>query len=269
MKFKHSFPVPSKDFKRFEHKSLWVETTDNLEHINDVYFRVKIPDYMFDELADSTPKYKTTHDFNNHELVGCYDDRTISRKFKKTQSAVLLSTLKDFFSEMTNEIIERHNPPHEDIKKKIFIIYNYDNIHKRCDYNAAYMGKRVSSSFQFFIGYEITHKDEYINKGMMSEEKVVYKTKIEYHPKGSSTAKLDTNFHESDDTWISLSGRMKNEDWARNFSIIDWTQEKEDFCVLIREKFDAINAELAKFLTNIDDEKFKLLMDNNLKMLGN
>jgi hypothetical protein len=106
--------------------------------------------------------------------------------------------------------------------------------------------------------------------GISGTVKKQYISKIYYSGPGSSLRKLDTNFQEKEDLFLPLlNHNQSNEDFESVFSIIDWTEERENFCKKIQETFMNVNTELDNFLSNIDDNKMDMLISNNgLKFLG-
>lgn len=118
------------------------------------------------------------------------------------------------------------------------------------------------SANSFHVGYL---RENLIGQNVKGS-KVVNVT-IEFHPPSSSTRKKDSNFLE-DNRNLKLAGSKKPKDFASEYSIIDWTEEREAFCKQIQDTFEKINADLASFLTDLNNDKFDLLITNNpLKLL--
>ena len=68
-------------------------------------------------------------------------------------------------------------------------------------------------------------------------------------------------------TTFCYNGKVS--DFEKEYSIIDWTEEREAFCKKIQDTFNKINGELSSFLTNLDNDKFDLLIEQNpLKLLN-
>lgn len=274
MKIKSSFTVPTKDFRKWESMELPVEVTFPDEGLvySDPEYKVVIPDFMFNELADTEPRFRTKHDINNRSAIfGCFAERSITTKFQKTQVSKLLSTLHSYFNELTTIINDRHSLETATLKKKIFINFQHNQSHTTNGLNNAYTGEVINQSFRFFTGYEV-FTDQFQNLTFESERKPrkYYITKILYASPGSSVRKLDTGFQEKEDLFIPLPGHNESvESFESKYSIIDWTQEREDFCKKIQAKFEEVNRELSFFLTNISEKKMDALMSGNgLKFLN-
>jgi len=269
MKIKVSFVLPTSDFKNSEYKELPVEMhiPDSMVVRGNIEYSVSIPDYMFNELADTEAQFKTTFDVNSLSPSGLYSEKTVRRKFKKTQTSMLIGNLQDYISSLTTFLNDKYSIETSTMKKKLFISFNHSDIHTTNGLNGAYTGKQISQSFKYFTGYEvITSKFS----GISGVVKKQYISKIYYSMPGSSLSKRDTGFQEKEDLFLQLKKYGQSDSsFESEYSILDWTNEKEDFCKKIQEKFIKVNEELDSFLKNIDDNKMEILMANNgLKSLG-
>ena len=261
---KADFALPSKDFKTREFKTLTVRCNLDTEGVNisDPEYSVTMPDYMFEELANTEPRFRTEYDQNNRIIHGMFAERTLTPKFMKTQVSKSIAALKDYFSDLTDIINKKHSIEAETLKKKIFIKFNHSTYHERNDRNAAYTGEAVKQDFKYFIGYEVmTEKIQ----NLSLEKKVVkdYICKIEYHAPNSTTRKRDTNFKEADNLFLSLIAGRNIEDFEKEHSIIDWSQEREDFCERIKQMFIKVNDELSKFLSDMTPDKMDALIQSS------
>ena len=277
MKFKYKFRVPTKDFKKHETVELVVETNpETFEELSgtnaEMEYKIKIPDYIYNELADTEPKYATKADSNNRTTIsGCFPKNSpLYLKFQKTQTAQSLHALSGYLSDLTSELNEKYSDEFISKKKKIFIKYEHSSNHGTNGYNGAYTGKVVKNYFQFFIGYETTRNmnSDRISGSIFKPSEIDYITHIEYHYPSSSISKHDSDFLE-DNRNIKLSGGSKPKEFAAKYSIIDWTEEREAFCKKIQDTFEKINTDLASFLTDLNNDKFDMLIDKNpLKLLN-
>jgi hypothetical protein len=259
---KVAFTVPTKDFKGWENAELPVTISEprNGVFYEDIEYSVVMPDYMFNELANTEPKFKTEYDQNNREISGLFSKKSITRKFKKTQTSILISALQSYFSELTTFINDKHSIETSTMKKKIFISFNHSSNHTHNNLNAAYTGEEIKQSFNYFIGYEImTDKFSGINRTIKKR----YISKILYHRTGSSLHKLDTGFKEKEDLFLQLENYGEaTENFEKRYSIIDWTEERELFCERVKLRFQEVNEQLDKFLKDINDDKMEALMSN-------
>ena len=157
MKLKGNFTVPTKDLKRFE--SIELPISVNIDEgkpiCSDPEYSVVLPDFMFNELANTEPRFKTEYDQNNRSILGLFSDRTLTPKFKKTQTSKSINSLYKFFNDLTGIINERHSIEKETLKKKIFIRFAHSRNHTRSNRNAAYRGEEIRQAFNYFIGYEV------------------------------------------------------------------------------------------------------------------
>jgi hypothetical protein len=272
MKIKVSFNLPTADFKKSEFKELPVEMhiPESMVVSGNIEYSVSIPDYMFNELANTEDKFKTEYDQNNREISGLFSERTVTRKFKKTQTSVLVRSLQDYISSLTQFINEKHSIETATMKKKLFISFKHSEVHTTNGLNSAYTGKSIQQSFKYFVGYEVmTTKFKELKDWGNTEHKKKYISKILYAAPGSSIRKNDTGFKEKEDLFLPLPSYCQSEkDFENQYSILDWTEEREDFCKKVQEKFVKVNEELDSFLKNLDDNKMEMLMSNaGLKML--
>ncbi len=268
MKLKVLFDIPSKDFKSSEYVSLNVEAVVDIEQPiqEDFEYKMTIPDFMFNELADSEPQFKTTYDQNNKKISGCFSNKTVSYKFQKTQTSTSINVLKNYILTLTQHLLDKYSVENESMKKKIFIQFNHSASHVSNGLNGAYQGEVISQSFRFFTGYEVM-TDKF--SGVFRKVEKRYITKIEYHSPLSTTRNKDTGFKEVENLNLPLpSYNQSVENFEKNYSIIDWTEEREEFCIKIRDAFIKVNTELESFLKDIDSEKIdKMINSNNFKLL--
>ena len=268
MKVKVPFVVATPDLKGYERKMLDVEVKipESMEVHENIEYSVKIPDHMFVELADTEPRFKTSSDVYNTGISGCFSKRDLTRKFKKTQTSILLETLQEYISSLTQHINDRHSIETATMKKKIFISFNHSDNHTRNNLNGGYTGRLISQRFQFFTGYEVM-TDKFSGIGREVTKK--YITKIHYAPPSSSIRKLDTNFEERDNVFHPLPNLNESvASFESRYSIIDWTEERENFCKKIQDTFTKVNGELSEFLKDISEEKMDALMSGqDLKFL--
>jgi hypothetical protein len=270
MKIKVPFILPTLDFKKSESKELNVEMhiSDSMIVNGNIEYSMAIPDYIFKELADTEDQFKTEYDQNNRARVsGLFSEKTLTRKFKKTQTSMLIGNLQDYIFSLTQFLNDKHSIETSTMKKKLFISFNHSDTHTTNGLNCAYTGKQISQSFKYFTGYEvITSKFSCLNK----VEKKQYISKIFYSAPGSALRKNDTGFQEKEDLFLQLKRYNQSDlSFEDEYSIIDWTEERENFCKKIQEKFIKVNAELDIFLKNIDNDKMEILMtDSGLKYLS-
>ncbi len=271
MKIKVNFYIPTKDFKDSEYVALPVEmVADFNEPLSGQFeFKMQIPDFMFKELADTEPQFKTVYDQNNRKVSGCFSEKDISYKFKKTQTSKNIDALKDYISSITTFILDKHSIETETMKKKIFIKFNHSANHISNSLNSAYHGEQISQTFNYFIGYEVmTDKFSSLSFSGKNVQKR-YITKIEYHPPMASMRHRDTNFKEVENLFLPLPRHNQSiESFEQEYLIIDYTEEREAFCQRINEAFKNMNKELESFLKEMNNDKIDaLIQSGGLKLL--
>lgn len=267
MKIKKQFVVPTKDFQKTEMLDLFVETSpdnfDDLEYNQDILYKIKIPDFMFNELKDSEPRFSTKSDSNNRaDISGCFvevSNSPIYKKFQKTQTSYSIATLQKYIRDLTSILNDKYSDDVLSKNKKIFIKYSHAFCDDRNKNNFASLGKIVSNKFQYFTGTEIIYNTE-------SE---AYKNSLT--PKSKEYV---TDFVQKlNKIEISKNSCLhiyeKHTKFEAEYNIIDWSEEREQFCLKIQNAFVKINDELDSFLQNLDNNKFdKLMSSNDLKLLG-
>jgi len=269
MKIKVSFVLPTSDFKNSEYKELPVEMhiPDSMVVRGNIEYSVSIPDYMFNELADTEAQFKTTFDVNSLSPSGLYSEKTVRRKFKKTQTSILIGNLQDYISSLTTFLNDKYSIETSTMKKKLFISFKHSDTHTTNGLNSAYTGQQISQSFRYFTGYEVmTSKFS----GISGTVKKQYISKIFYSAPGSSLRKNDTGFQEKEDLFLKLKNTNQTDaSFESEYSILDWTKEREDFCKKVQETFTKVNSDLDNFLNNIDNTKMDMLISSNiLKSIG-
>ena len=271
LKFKAGFVIPTKNLKKWEYVELPVNSTileDGTLNGNPE-FKVTIPDFMFNELANTEPEFKTTYDVNNKKVSGCFADRDLTYKFKKTQTAKLISTLQDYFHELTTKITDKHSVETATLKKMIFIKFEHNRTHWGNNLNGAYKGEIIRQLFNYFIGYEVmtTQFSSLMDRG---EPKKRYITKIGYASPEASIQHHNSHFKERDDLFLPLPNHNQSvESFENEFSIVEWTEEREAFCQQIKDTFVKVNSDLSEFLKDLSGDKIEAIMaTGGFKMLG-
>lgn len=267
MKLKKQFEVPTKDFQKAEMVELLVETSpDNFEDLQygqDIIYKVKIPDFIFNELKDSEPRFATKTDvYHSTPISGCFVELINSpynRKFQKTQSAYSIGSLQRYIRELTSILNDKYSDNVLAKNKKIFIKYSHDFNNERNKSNFASLGKSVSNRFQYFIGYEIiynTESDSYKNSLTPKAKEYVTDYICKVH-----------DLEISKNSCLHIYEKYTK--FEAEYNIIDWSEEREEFCLKIQNAFIKINNELDNFLQNLDNNTFdKLMLSNDLKLLS-
>lgn len=258
MKIKVSFVLPKKDFSDYEYTILEVKSSlvDGGEFSTDQEWKVVIPDYMFNELADSEPQFKTTYDQNN-KYSGLFSKNMHTRKFMKTQYSNSIESLKNYIYELSTIIVNRHSIETTSEKKKIFIKFNNEEKEKRYEMNFAYKGLEISQKFNYFIGYEGLTKKNVMNfDSDTTQIKTIHKKRYYTKIKCKSLTSLRELLP---DDIFTLEEPYKVE---AEYKVIDWTQEREYFLNKIQDSFKSVNLKLNYFFSDIREDNIDSLINN-------
>ena len=130
-----------------------------------------------------------------------------------------------------------------------------------------YNGESIKNKFQYFTGYEII-TDKF--SGLERKIQKQYISKILCSSRFAVLEKYDTNFQEKDNLLLPLKEPNQSiENFESQYSIIDWTQERENYLERIKLMFETTNEKLNDFLKNLDNNKIDVLMQTDtLKYLS-
>lgn len=237
-----------------EYKEMTVEVSDYNPKEQEIYYTFKVPDHIYNALLDTAPEY------------------TVEKGFKKTIRSISIKAILITFDGYCNEITSRASLKEQVKVKKIFVRFNHNDTHDRCEWTGGYMGKIISSSFQFFVGYEIMEqKRMHLSVDGDTPPMVAnYYTLIRHKDRSphTTTKQGDTNFQEGTDMQPLYMPQDRSK-FLNRYAILDWSQEAEDFLRSVQDKFVDLNKQLSSFLSNLDNDKLKKLMEGNgLKMLN-
>jgi len=232
------FELETEGYQRLEDRK--VEVLDvYMSYLNEksksCKFSVKIPDRLYD-LAITNPD----------------EEKRPQKNYFESES---LSSLHQQMNNLVNDcfnIIELERAA-EKAEKLIIVNFNARERSTRDDYNHGYTGQLLTSSFQFFIAYRIpitfsqtrslfTFKQMYSGMDTGGKGK---KGIVDYEKQGNRRFITST---------------------ATNV-ILKWTQEKEDFLTKLECQFRKLNNDLNRFLSDMDEDKLKLLMETGIKLL--
>jgi hypothetical protein len=258
MEFNVMFHVPSKDFLRSEYLPLKVRT--NWEPAGEAIqqepeFTVSLPEHLFKDLANTEPRFKTVYDVNSRGISGLFAKNTLTHKFKRSQTSTSIKALQDYLYELTHLSLDKHCPEKKSMRKKLFLRFTHSATHKTNGHSNAYHGVLVKQDFQYFTGYEMmtTKFGSVFDRDTPRKQ---YVTKILYAGRGSSLAYLDTGFQEKEDVLVPLFPPQATVDAVdKEYIILDWTQDREDFCRRIQETFQDVNRKLQSFLAGLTAEQ--------------
>lgn len=263
--------ILSKDLKEIVFEDIEIKFK-GLDDKHNMVYTYSLPKYIYDNLMDSSEEFQSYQTYLDKKKKQGANFPVDSKYLKKNIDGILISSVLDTI-EMYSQIIVNVNTRSELKKtKKIFISFQSSDYHDRCDWTGGYKGKRVSSAFQFFVGYEVeepkplsaatwmTPREEHMEKH--------YYTLIK-HATGT-TAKNSTNFQEGNhlEPLYFTGGKDR---FLNTYNMIEWTQEREDYLRDLQEKFINLNTHLDSYLSNLDGDKLDLLVSkaNEVKLLSN
>lgn len=242
--FKAKITLPKPDLTGWDYNEVDITiSTEFRPEYNTFKFKCRIPKFVYDGVADSDTKYLTNPPKPE------YSHERKANKFTQSLVSDNLTLLLANLSEVCSDAIQVKTRETAKTEKYIAITFNQSNLQKKGSFNHADMGKLTKSSFQFFPLYKAIK------------------------PKNS----LDRYNYKSDKVITSNNSNLKPDGWywyavgeiERNFQLIKWTQEREDFLQSIQDKFVSMNERLETFLGDIDDNKIIELMSNSQFLLNN
>jgi len=244
--FEIEIALVNKDFTTNEDTIIRINT----ELKNNIFlFHTTIPKYIFDYIKD------TGDDKYNSSKPGKWDpNKTQHKQFRQKISSHILSDLISQLLIISNDCISIKNFNTAQSDKMIAIKFNHSTHKTKDNFNFSYTGEKFNMNFQFFIVYS------YQQKTIMGESVTQYKTRDSIYDVTNKEAYFSNNKNRE---WY-----MFNHDISRDFNLIKWSQEAEDFFNNVKKNFNKIAKDLDEYLCDIDDTKMKMLIDNNIKLLG-
>jgi len=95
----------------------------------------------------------------------------------------------------------------------------------------------------------------------VGEPKKRYISKIGYASPEASIQHHNSHFKERDDLFLQLPNHNQSiESFEDEFSIVEWTEEREAFCQQIKDTFQRVNEDLSEFLKDLDGNKIEALI---------
>ena len=253
MKIKIKINLPGPDFKSYQIKELFLisELNENDYYDSDVEWKVQIPDYIYDELADSEPRFSTKP--NSKDLFFLFSKTTKVYKFQKTLTSTSISNIINYFRNITKIIMDRYSSETTSKRKVIFIKFNNENKSIRNDLNHAYLGQNFKTEFRYFIGFIYRTKQSYY--GNPFNERDVCFTYIKEELSGIKETDKELHF-----------GTLS--DIEKQYTIIDYSEEREKFLQKIEQSFLDMNIKLNEFFDNLSNENIdKLIINDVLKLI--
>jgi hypothetical protein len=245
--FKNTFNICSKSFLygAYIDIDLDVYMTPIKIDVKRINFRVDIPDYIYDKCMEDT-------DIKNRPKVKYIESENLSyihnRMYEYSYQAISIH--------LEQSASEKYN-------KKIFVRFLSSETSERDEHNFAYTGQKISTFFNWFIAYE------YLKPDLIGNNKK-YFTFLKKESDFSSVRPrhdLQKNINGVVDL-ETINGKCYFYTPPKGV-ILDWTQERENFCRDIENNFRKLSENLNNFLSNLDNDKIDLLITNsNFKFLN-
>lgn len=234
----------------------------------DVVYTYALPSYIYNALEDTSLEFQSYQKYLERKKELGANFRASETYLKKNIESILISGIIRELESYSYEILTIKQRDTLQKTKKLFIRFNGSENHDRCSWTGGYMGLKITTQFQFFIGYEVCERESMtISNSFSSEERpmvVNYYTLIK-HATGSM-AKWSTNFKEGTKLEpLYFTGGKK--DFINSYQIIDWTQEREDYLTSLQERFCNLNENLRNYLESLDNVKLDALISNSQLLL--
>jgi len=261
----------SNDLCEIVHTSINIKVV-GLDSNNNMIYSYTLPKHIYDNMVDVEPEYQSyqnymlmKRDYVKSGKTGIYGLKYLKKTIESNLISTILSTIL-FYSNYIHEQLHKK----ELLKtKKIFIRFKGAEHHSRCDWNGAYTGKVINTNFQYFIGYEIAELEKISMRNFTDSNSVRnivenYYTLI-LHSTGSLVSR-STNFQEGS-VLMQLYMNQNRKEFLLNHSIIDWTQEREDFFKKIQNQLTSLNTSLTDYLCDLDNDKVDLIMTKTILLI--
>lgn len=193
-----------------------------------VNFKCQLPKHVFDKINGKEVPVLFGSD---RDKIRNYGGDMFGKKFTKTLSSPTLEGLLKEFNKCTR------------------------------DYNSMLKLERLCKDKKIFIKYEgqhnakITSYQDSTDRGSKTE--IQFGLMIGYGGKDG-----DTNYYyNSDFTYI------RDKDFEKEHTIVEWSQEREDFLRSMEAQFVKLNENLTKFTNEMSDDSIEGLMLGGLKKL--
>jgi hypothetical protein len=218
---------------------LTVYMTPITREVKEITFRVDIPDYIYNKCMEDP----------------VVEDRPGLKYIESNVLSVLHTKIKDLDSQALN-LVERERAS-EKYTKKIAVIFSSAENGQRDSFNHAYMGQKITTTFQWYTVYQFT--DGWGRKNYFSWKRM--------HSKNLSGLAEFPDINGIID--YEKQGRKNHFHTSPPGILIDWTQEREDFLTALEEKFRQLSGNLNQFLSDLNSEKLDhLIATSALKLLG-
>ena len=239
--FKTSFLIVNEQFTDREWKDLNVSI---VEMDNTVQFETVYPDYIYNEAKKISPEL--------------YDSRTKAKT--KIIRCPYLQGLKDDLADISIKIETVHTFK-DDYGEKVIFIKFHGQINEPRSWTGGGMGLVNVINFQYFIGYRFIG---FGKKNLLDEKERKLEKYTSQYKLGRFEGRGDGSSCDGrENTIVSLHQTDKDMEYLkREFVIIPWTEEREEYLKKIQENFTTLTNKLNDFLKDLTEEKLDHLIEN-------
>jgi len=275
-KIKAKVYLPTKDWKEKEKTEITITSTE-FDGKNDIEYSANIPSYIFDLLTSEQGGMLNYQEFNRRANAQAKHRHSVWQEklalkdqyLKKQIKSTLISSIISEIEELGHAAAFIVNKQKLDKKKKLFVSFKPNSFQDSCNWTGGAKGRVVSSSFQFFVGYEIIEPKNKLSFSKEERKETVPRYYTYIRRSTGSTAHLDTGGEEGLESHpLHKSDENSRKEFVNKYRIIEWNQDRENFFKKVENKFESLNNELSKFLLDLDDAKVDHLIESGLKLLG-
>lgn len=254
MEIKLSFNIANKEFTKNEPQKLTVTTSEITEDCNNIIYSLKIPRYLYNAVVDKAPWYMQKGISRNQKY---YNNRDQSYPpFKTIISALTIHEIRQKIEEINDYAMTRATMNRAPDDKVICIKFNAITKSCRTAYNHADAGEQTNISFQYFVAYKFVTDEHSLFPGRIN-----YYSRIRNTPAFSTTSQRNTIGIEVNQQFFHHVPNS-SKGFEEEYTIIKWTEEREQFFSTIQTKFKNLAEDLSKFLKDLDENKVAALIAN-------
>ncbi len=228
--FTHCFNCPNEKFdvqKGWEVQELNVRVKVNGDRL---VFYLTLPKYIYDRVLNCDKEY-----LEEHEEGDGFFKKIV--KFRNEISDTTLYGLVSKFNKICRDAVFFQHLEDADKSKVICVNFSSNEVQKRGAFNHANMGNLLSSSFQFFTCFKIDQ-----SKDFFPDKRAEYQ---DY-----TAEKLDGI---GENLYLRRL-RIHDDGMENKFTIIEWSEDREQFLRYIEGQFRILNKKLDDFFANINNE---------------
>lgn len=230
--------VPTKDFSDFEFRELTIHTLIKQDNMNrdHLYFILTIPQYIFQKVLGTDQQYLKER---TKTIAG-----QIHRKIRFTnrlESETFIGLLEQF-DKICHDAVQVQSVIDSTRDKVIMVKFTQSKADARDELNHATKGTKLTTNFQYFVCYQRKVKDHFSD-----HRRIVYES-------------LEQRTYGLQDQHLGYGFKHYYEDIAKEFDVVRWTPEREEFFKNIQDSFLALNEKFSEFFSKLTDDKVEQLM---------